>query len=84
VAQVYRAASVRRSVSVRQAREQTAIDAVGLGRALDPDVLNPVRAPVLGRCVLQPVFVAIVSHYIGREGLLKNLGRTFGLDHATR
>jgi len=72
------------SVRVRFAREQTAVDAIGLGRALDPDVLNPVGTRTLGSCVLPSVFREIVSHYLCGVSLLKNLGRTCRLDRATR
>src|SRR2546421_2190115 len=69
--------------SVRAAREQTAVDTVGLGRALEPDVLNPI-AFMLGSGVLPSVIREIVSHHVCRMSLLKNLGRTCRLDRTTR
>ena len=71
------------SVSVRAAREQTAVDAIRVGRVLEPDVLNPV-ALMLGSRVLPSVVREIVSHHICRLSLLKNLGRTCRLDRTTR
>src|ERR1700730_18999237 len=72
-----------KSVSVRAAREQTAVDAIRVGRVLEPDVLNPV-AFMLGSRVLPSVVREIVSHHVCRMSLLKNLGRTCGLDRTTR
>src|SRR5437762_9704472 len=69
--------------SVRAARKQTAVDAIGLGRALEPDVLNPI-AFMLGSRVLPSVVREIVSHHVCRMSLLKNLGRTCRLDRTPR
>jgi hypothetical protein len=69
---------------VRVSREQTAVDAIGLGRALDPNVLNPVSAPMLGSRALPAVLREIVSQHVCRMSLLKDLRRTCRLDRTTR
>src|SRR5437879_8103121 len=69
--------------SVRAAWEQTAVEAIGLGRALEPDVLNPI-AFMLGSRVLPSVVREIVSHHVCRMSLLKNLGRACRLDRTPR
>jgi hypothetical protein len=47
--------------SVRCARKQTAIDAIVVGRVLEPDVLNPISpTSTLGGRVLPTVFRAVV------------------------
>src|SRR5439155_14149656 len=79
-------AAMRRSSvaqSVRAAREQTAVETIGVGRALEPHVLNPI-AFMLGSRVLPSVLREIVSHHVCRMSLLENLGRTCRLDRTTR
>ena len=83
-AYVCRAATRRQSVRVRFTREQAAVDAISLGRRLDPHVLNPVGAPMFGSRVLPAVFREIVTHYVCRESLFENLGRACRLDRTAR
>ena len=63
----------------------SAIDAIVVGRMLEPDVLNPISPATPLRSGMLPTMLgAIVLHHFCRVGLLEKLGCTLGLNRSTR